>query len=997
MKIAYLKNISYLIFLLSTFSLNFAQTNNEIFQKFVDEKVELDKLIIKQLLNKEGEKKLLFDSDNDGKIDVIYMIDNDERHEEWYKPILVKIIDEDGDMHLTNEGDFDSDIYVADWHADGEIDRVVDYKDLDGDNDLDEQYLFYSMDSSYAYQTKQKWLLKYGKKPKSYQTKFPKKDYLLHWTKDISDDNLVQWFINYEVKQDKNQWLSDNSGDEMFINSFVFDYENNRLIPSEEHGFCFYDEDRDGDTEVSARFGGMEKTIENFRYSMDLDNDASGRQKHDYDFSLTCIGEVELAEEISQTLKVRNHTTESVARWDKVRQFGKKAKWDKVHLTWDEHDRNIAGWAGLRKGLYAKERWEGILNQPNGYMKQVGGPSCGQFNKRNEIDTSYIGKMKFYFSDVDDCFHLYGADVGWIMVDYNYDYKMDMFIWMEDSDGDGFIDTWKYDLDGDCFGKPLVITNENFRKTWKYKDIVSENRFERIYSTKDDQKELLDVEYNSLHPIYTERLENIVSENQKFINLAKNILEKNNPNFKVDDIEEYFSTELQSYGDSVFVNQWGGVTIAMHYGENIRKGLEGTRYYQDLIRERYWAKLTKQLSSKKIFGEITKAYEEGELKDVNKLLINHFNVSPKYEMEGYKKEFTISLKNPSDINLEDHPFVISISEIKAKHPNVDFTKIVLTELIPKIDKRIIPIQLDDLNKDNDLDEIAFVYSLLANTTIELEIYSKANNQQKLNYKIKTAVHKDWWKIEENVIGWESNWGAFRMFNGRIDFLGKKLEGLYLKEKGYHKMATWGMDVLNLGKSSGLGAISLWDGDTQLKVFNYPGKQKVKVDKRVVASGPVRSIVEVKFSNIKTSNNSYEVILNMSIFAESNFSQQSITINSAKGDTIVYSPGIRKIPNDKWILNTISGVLTSWGLEKGPIGEVGLGLIFPSKDYASFSENEDDRYVKLKIPSGEKQTHYILGGWRKGYKSPTAPNIESWNKDVVNLAKQLSVPVTIEIQ
>ncbi len=977
-------------------SVLYSQTNNQIFEKFVGKAAQLDLAQIELLLKSNSKEKIFVDSNGDGRDDVLYMIDNDERHEEWYKPILVKIVDEDGDMHESREGDFDSDLYVADWHADGEIDCIVDYKDLDHDNDLDEQYLFYSMDSAYAAQTHQKWLLKYGAKPKTYKTKYPGKDYLLHWTKDISDDNKVQWFVNYEVKQDLNQWKSDNSGDEMFINSFVYDYENNRLIPSEEHGFCFFDEDNDGYAEVAARFGGMEKTIENFRYSMDLDNDARGRKKHDYDFSITAIGEVSLGNEVSQTLTVRDHVTELVARWDKIRQFGKESKWEKTHLTWDENDLNIAGWAGMRRGLYAKERWEGLLNHPSGYMKQVGGPSCGPLNKRNEVDTSYIGKMNFYYSDIDKRFHLYGADVGWIMVDYNNDYQMDMFIWMQDSDNDGFFDTWKYDLDGDCFGDPLVITKQNFRNLWTYADIVGEDHFERVYSTKDEMEELINIEFKSLHLLYTERLKEIVKENQKFINLAKNTLKKSTSDFQVNAIEKYFSTDLIKYGDNIYANQWGGVTLDMHYGENIREGLEGTRYYQDLIREQYWAELQRVISPKKAFPEIAKAYEEGRLSDVNILLEKNFKAANTAELPGYKKQFTLTISNPSDLYLEHHPFVIPVADIKVKYPDVDLSKIVLMEAIQKIDNRIIPIQADDLNQDGNLDELVFIYSLPQNKTVDLNVFSVFEKLKLPHYKVKTAVHQNWWKTEENTIGWESNWAAYRMFNGRIDFLGKKLEGLYLKEEDYHHMHTWGMDVLNLGKSSGLGGISLWEGDSQIRSFNYPDEQNVKVDKRVIAIGPVRSTVEVRFSEIKTDSNSYEVVLKMSAYAENNFSKQSIIIKAEKVSEIIYSPGIRKLPNDKWTINTNSGFLASWGLEESPIGEVGLGLIFPSSDYLSYSENEHDRYVKLKAKSDVEQTHYVYGGWQKGFTSPTAPNLQNWAHDIEHLAKQLRVPIEVKV-
>ncbi len=59
MKRSYLVGIIVLSFLINP-SVNYSQTNNEIFQKIVDDKVELDTLIIQQLLNKEGEKKLFF-------------------------------------------------------------------------------------------------------------------------------------------------------------------------------------------------------------------------------------------------------------------------------------------------------------------------------------------------------------------------------------------------------------------------------------------------------------------------------------------------------------------------------------------------------------------------------------------------------------------------------------------------------------------------------------------------------------------------------------------------------------------------------------------------------------------------------------------------------------------------------------------------------------------------------------------------------------------------
>ena len=56
---------------------------------------------------------------------------------ETRRPLLVRVIDEDGDLRMGDEPDYDSDLYLADWQADSAVNVVCDYTDLDGDNDVD--------------------------------------------------------------------------------------------------------------------------------------------------------------------------------------------------------------------------------------------------------------------------------------------------------------------------------------------------------------------------------------------------------------------------------------------------------------------------------------------------------------------------------------------------------------------------------------------------------------------------------------------------------------------------------------------------------------------------------------------------------------------------------------------------------------------------------------------------------------------------------------------
>ena len=144
----------------------------------------MDQSITVQILQAEPSKKFAVDSDGDGCIDTLYFIDTDDRHQDKRSPLLVKIVDEDGDMYMTGEGDLDSDLYIADWYGDGTIDRVIDYIDLDSDNDVDEQVLYQWSDMRHFL----------ARSPKNYG----ERAYCAAWAKDYGDDNRLWYDINYE-------------------------------------------------------------------------------------------------------------------------------------------------------------------------------------------------------------------------------------------------------------------------------------------------------------------------------------------------------------------------------------------------------------------------------------------------------------------------------------------------------------------------------------------------------------------------------------------------------------------------------------------------------------------------------------------------------------------------------------------------------------------------------------------------------------------------------
>ncbi|MFH1743977.1 MAG: hypothetical protein ABIH23_33645, partial [bacterium] len=102
-------------------------------------------------------------------------------------PIDLKVVDDDDDMSAEDiTGDEDSDCFIADYDADGSVDRLMDWIDNDGDGDADEMDLRYFRDGELVWG----WF----------------------W-EDVDDDNHMWSAANYEYRE---AFASDMYGDNIF-------------------------------------------------------------------------------------------------------------------------------------------------------------------------------------------------------------------------------------------------------------------------------------------------------------------------------------------------------------------------------------------------------------------------------------------------------------------------------------------------------------------------------------------------------------------------------------------------------------------------------------------------------------------------------------------------------------------------------------------------------------------------------------------------------------
>lgn len=547
-------------------------SQQNLFERVFGEKVLFDPAIVSRLKN-HPQERIKLDTNKDGKIDTIYFIDHDPKHQQEFRPILVKAVDRDGDMDRDGGADLDSDLYIADWHADGAVDSVVEYRDTDHDNALDEMAI-------YTFSPRNRYL--------------GKDAIQVWWSRDIGHDHQLWYTINYRYQQPECQFRTHFNGDEIF-SSYSFDADKREWVPSWENPFVFYDEDGDNLSEVTLRFSGSGNRMENMRYGVDADNDTAGDNLHDYDFSLTALASrqpndgatIPVPESLMERIQLPGGPAAPLLSWKHARKFGENAPWGKILLTWVENDNNVDS----RPNGDPHERWEGVINSKSEYFPQIGGPPVSPYNSRSEVDLDNSGKMKLYYSSVDRRIHLRGADEGWLKADYDYDGKVDMTFLYKDTDRDGVIDLWEIDIDGDGKADRSVhLSRPSFKA--------------------------VPLKYAALTKLYNSALEEALAQNQLIIDAMKGLLQSVEEPFQEDKIELYFSKDLRLYRADEGI------------AEKIGKSRGGRRYYQDLVRERYFYRTTKALAKQPaLLQEVEQKYNAGNYAAAAKLLQRHREVS----------------------------------------------------------------------------------------------------------------------------------------------------------------------------------------------------------------------------------------------------------------------------------------------------------------------------------------------------------------------------------
>lgn len=405
------------------------------------------------------------------------------------------------------------------------------------------------------------------------------------------------------------------------------------------------------------------------------------------------------------------------------------------------------------------------------------------------------------------------------------------------------------------------------------------------------------------------------------------------------------------------------------------------------------------------------------------VLIGSFNGLSQSLEKDFPSSFKVKISNPLKSEREN-VFVVLSPEL-LKKANSKFNK---NAFVVLDGKKEIPSQY---NVTDVSAGVAFVIDkLAASASKTIEVRFNATGTNKRSYPKKTQAelshkfggrwqnreymegsfknvdflrvppeHKDHsWFIRYEGPGWESDKVGYRFYldqRNATDVFGKKVTEPVLQQVGldgfdsYHNLQPWGMDVMKVGKSLGVGSIG--------SVFNGATTRVEKTDSvtcRITENGVVCSSILTNYYGWLVGDKKHDVVSRLSIHAGTRLTREQLEISN-NIDNI--ATGIVKDKNGKLTSSKGDaqhwGFLATYGKQSLNDDELGLAVFFKQGSVIGFSEDQYSHIVTLKPVDG-KLEYYFLGAWSG---EPDGIKDENQFINYINaVAAELANPVKVEL-
>lgn len=387
------------------------------------------------------------------------------------------------------------------------------------------------------------------------------------------------------------------------------------------------------------------------------------------------------------------------------------------------------------------------------------------------------------------------------------------------------------------------------------------------------------------------------------------------------------------------------------------------------------------------------------------------------------KTIKIGLANTLNVKRSDVPVVISLKDIPFN----------VVDAVVKDGDREVPSQIDDLDRNLRNDELAFVIDMEAKgkKTLTVELYS--DKQTERNYPRRTygdMIVRDFKTKKKNKFpgyihslsapegvdvfhllhhhgaDFESELVAYRVYfdeRQTYDLYGKYNKQLELQTSQFYPddeqlAAGYGDDVLWAGQTVGLGALRGWDGQKPTMVS--PVKSR---GQRMVASGPVRTIVELTDEGWQLGGQAFNLRQNVIIYAGHRDCEVQV-YQDTPAEGVQFATGVINL-NEK-MYSDHKGLVGDWGgnwpngakdsIAGKPKIVVGLAVNVPEKYVISEPANQKDQFLyTLGMKGSDRLTYNMAFTCDKetfGFK-----DAKEWFAWMKQWKKELDNPVKVTVE
>ena len=387
-----------------------------------------------------------------------------------------------------------------------------------------------------------------------------------------------------------------------------------------------------------------------------------------------------------------------------------------------------------------------------------------------------------------------------------------------------------------------------------------------------------------------------------------------------------------------------------------------------------------------------------------------------------ERQLTVVVKNPTTETREDAPVVVRLPKDKAWQA-----------AIVMLDGKEVPSQLDDLDQDGWMDELAFTTNIgkketqkftvtlrdeetpityPARTFAEIVLRNpKVKEKNKHNYYLQElstnkACYDPYHLPHHHGVAFENELIAMRIYfdeRQTIDLYGKYNKGLELKETQFYttkdqKAKGYGDDILWVGNTFGLGALRGFSNGKSTMISDVNNR-----DQRIISFGPARTIVEVVDRGWKPEGSKIRMNLTIRYTLWAGHRDMDVDVHlSHPAKDVGFSTGLINMKNSQEFSDH-KGLRGLWGSD-WPAGKadsvnwkietVGMGIYIPDSIRLEELPADKDNYG-FKIGTEGKGMHYALT-YSSADESFGYHNAKDWFDFLKRWRKSLEHPVEVTI-